>query len=271
MTTVSMSTELSVLDAQSRLSADYLRLIESHPVLCEQDEHELAVDLYENNNLQAAQRLVFSNLRGVVYVARNYQGYGLPLMDMVQEGTIGLMKAVKAYNPYQKVRLFTYALPWIKSEIQQFVMKNWKLVKAATTDAKKKLFFNLRSLKQKLLPMDTSYIEAISKDLNVPVADVVEMDAYMSEGDVSTEALMDLEGEESPETALIAQQDVQMQQRMLKALDFLPAREKKIIESRFLQEPSKTYQSLADEFGVSLERVRQLEKQAILLMRKQLV
>ena len=137
---------LAVQDSDNRISADYARLMNTHPILDADAEQRLAIDLHENNNLDAAQTLVFSNLRGVVYVARNYMGYGLPLMDVVQEGTIGLMKAVKQYNPYQKVRLFAWALPWIKSEIQQYVVRNWKLVKAATTDARKKLFFNLRKL-----------------------------------------------------------------------------------------------------------------------------
>ena len=263
-------TGVVVYDSQHRLTPDYQRLLNEHPVLSAEEEHTLAVAYADHQDLQAAQTLVFSNLRGVVYVARNYSGYGLPLMDLVQEGTIGLMKAVKSFDPYQKVRLFAYALPWIKSEIQSYVVKNWKLVKAATTDARKKLFFNVRKLKQQLLPLGNSN-EAIAKELNVPLHDVIEMDQYMHHTDTMVDDTLVVYDESTPESALIEKQNVAHQQLALSALHTLSEREQDIVQSRYLQEPGMTLQELAQKYNVSIERVRQLEKQALARLKTKLL
>ena len=258
---------LVVQDSQTRISADYARLMNSHPVLDADAEQRLAIDLHENNNLDAAQTLVFSNLRGVVYVARNYMGYGLALMDLVQEGTIGLMKAVKEYNPYQNVRLFAWALPWIKSEIQQYVVRNWKLVKAATTDARKKLFFNLRKMKNNALPLGEN-IRQIAKTLNIDEKDVREMDMYMTGHDADMDATLDMPGLDRPDEALEDKQREQATTLAVDTLQALPERESKIIHARYMQEPNATLQELASDMRISVERVRQLEKQGLMRLKK---
>lgn len=263
------ATGLAVQDSQNRISADYARLMNSHPVLDETSEKSLSIDLYENNNLDAAQKLVFSNLAGVVYVARNYMGYGLALMDLVQEGTIGLMKAVKQYNPYKNVRLFAWALPWIKSEIQQYVVRNWKLVKAATTDARKKLFFNLRKMKNNALPLGEN-IQNIAKTLNIPEHDVREMDQYMNGHDADLDATLDMAGSNRPDDALEAKQHDTALTLAVDTVQALPEREYKIIQARYIQEPASTLQELASDLNVSVERVRQLEKQALARLKKML-
>ncbi len=260
---------LAVQDSHNRISADYARLMNTHPVLDADAEQRLAIELHENNNLDAAQTLVFSNLRGVVYVARNYMGYGLPLMDLVQEGTIGLMKAVKQYNPYQKVRLFAWALPWIKSEIQQYVVRNWKLVKAATTDARKKLFFNLRKLKNNALPLGEN-IRSIAQTLNIEEAEVREMDLYMTGHDADLDATLDMPAADRPDFALEEKQRDATLSRALDTLGSLPERESKIIQARYMQEPSATLQELAQDMSISVERVRQLEKQGLARLQKML-
>ena len=258
---------LAVQDSHNRISVDYARLMNTHPILDADAEQRLAIDLHENNNLDAAQTLVFSNLRGVVYVARNYMGYGLPLMDLVQEGTIGLMKAVKQYNPYQKVRLFAWALPWIKSEIQQYVVRNWKLVKAATTDARKKLFFNLRKLKNSALPLGEN-IRSIAQTLNIEEDDVREMDLYMTGHDTDLDATMDMPGSDRPDLALENKQRDATLAQAVQTLATLPERESKIIEARYMREPSATLQELALDMSISVERVRQLEKQGLARLQK---
>lgn len=259
--------ELAVQDSQNRISADYARLIDSHPVLDATAEKNLAIDLYENNNLAAAQTLVFSNLRGVIYVARNYRGYNLALMDLVQEGTIGLMKAVKEYNPYQNVRLFAWALPWIKSEIQQYVVRNWKLVKAATTDARKKLFFNLRKLKNNALPLGEN-IRQIATTLNIDEKDVREMDMYMHRQDAELDEAMDMPALNRPDDALELKQHEEAARCAVDTLQGLPDRESKIIHARYIQEPTATLKELAEEMQVSVERIRQLEQQALTRLKK---
>lgn len=264
------ATGLAVQDSQNRISADYARLMNSHPVLDEATEKRLGIDLYENNNLDAAQKLVFSNLAGVVYVARNYMGYGLALMDLVQEGTIGLMKAVKQYNPYKSVRLFAWALPWIKSEIQQYVVRNWKMVKAATTDARKKLFFNLRKMKNNALPLGEN-IQHIAKTLNIPEQDVREMDLYMNGHDADVDEALDISSPDRPDVALETKQHDKALTLAVDTVQALPERESKIIQARYIQEPALTLQELAVELNVSVERVRQLEKQALSRLKKMLM
>ena len=235
--------------------------------MCNAFDAAHAVDLHENNNLDAAQTLVFSNLRGVAYVARNYMGYGLALMDLIQEGTIGLMKAVKLYNPYQKVRLFAWALPWIKSEIQQYVVRNWKLVKAATTDARKKLFFNLRKMKNNALPLGEN-IRQIAQTLNIDEKDVREMDLYMTGSDAGLDATTHMMALERPDDALEDKQRDLAMALAVDALQALPERESKIVEARYMHEPTLTLQELASEMNISVERVRQLEKQGLNRLKK---
>lgn len=267
---LSESTGLVIQDSQHRLSQDYAKLINSHPVLDAVVEEELAKDLYDNNNPAAAQKLVFSNLRGVVYVARNYMGYSLPLMDLVQEGAIGLMKAVRQFNPYKKVRLFAWALPWIKSEIQQYVVRNWKMVKAATTDARQKLFFNLRKLKNEALPLGEN-IKHIAQALGVSEKDVREMDGYMNKTDTDVDTAINMHSPDAPDLALEYKEDQQKMQLALNMLQELPARELKVIQARYVNEPTATLHQLSLELNVSVERVRQLEKQGLQRLQKSLM
>ncbi len=259
------------------LSADYKALLAKYPVLDAQEEIRLAQRLHEQNDLQAAQTLVFSNLRGVLYVAYGYRGYGLALMDLVQEGTIGLMKAVKRFYPGKGVRLFSYALPWIKAEVQQFIVRNWKMVRAVTTDASKKLFFNLRRMKREQLVSleamgEEKMLEGIAHSLGVPMDEVRRMDTYMRAEDmaIAPDNVAQLEWEDpqgTPETQLMEKQAVEQQQLVLSAMDTLNARERDIVQARYLAEPPKTLKELAKTYGVSLERIRQLEQQALLRLR----
>ena len=261
---------IAVVPSSDRIAPDDLRLMNKYPVLTEEDEHRLAIDFTQNNNVYAAQTLVYSNLRGVVYVARNYAGYSLPIMDLIQEGTIGLMKAVKDYNPLQGVRLFSWALPWIKSEIQQYVVRNWKIVKAATTDARKKLFFNVRKLKNQALPLNEN-IRAIATTLNIPEDEVREMDNYMTGTDATLDALEDMASAATPESDLEQAQTLRLSNQALQRMTELPEREAHIIHARFLQEPPATLADLAAHHSVSLERIRQLEKQALARMKTMLI
>ena len=240
-----------------------------YPVLDAEEEHRLAVDAIEHHNRHAAETLVYSNLRGVTYAARAYHGYGLPLMDLIQEGTIGLMKAVKAYDPFQGVRLFAWALPWIKSEIQQYVVRNWKMVKAATTDARKKLFFNLRRLKNQALPLGEN-IRAIALALQIPEKDVQDMDAYMTGSDATIEAIADTPTYDTPETKLESTQHLYLGERARACISELPPREATIVAARYLQEPAATLNELANTYAISMERVRQLEKQGLARIRTML-
>jgi RNA polymerase sigma-32 factor len=249
------------------------------PVLDAEEERSLARALRERNDLQAAQQLVVSNLRFVVHIARGYAGYGLQLADLIQEGNIGLMKAVKRFDPEMGVRLISFAVHWIRSEIHEFIIRNWRIVRVATTKAQRKLFFNLRSAKQRLGWMNRGEVEAVAKDLQVKPETVLEMEDRLGGQDISFSAAPE-EGEEaawSPEQYLQADEnadpahsltetefEAHQTGRLQKALKTLDARSRDILQQRWLVEDRKTgLQELADHYGVSAERIRQLEQAAL--------
>jgi RNA polymerase sigma-32 factor len=263
----------------------YIQAVNRIPMLSAEEERELATEYRQRASLEAARRLVLSHLRLVVSIARNYLGYGLPHADLIQEGNIGLMKAVKRFDPEQNVRLVSYAIHWIKAEIHEYILRNWRMVKVATTKAQRKLFFNLRSHKQNLHSFTPDEIEGLAKELNVKREEVSEMETRLSGGDVALEGQVE-DGEESfapiayladshsePTAVLAARQKDRLQtDGISQALDSLDARSRRIIEARWLQvaddgSGGSTLHELADEFGVSAERIRQIEASAMKKMR----
>lgn len=266
---------LTIVPSPEDLSA-YLRAVNSQPMLSAQEEAELGRAWRDQQDLNAAYRLTLSHLRFVVRIARGYRGYGLPEPDLIQEGNIGLMKAVKRFDPDRGVRLVSFAVHWIKAEIQEFILRNWRIVKIATTKAQRKLFFNLRSNRQKLGWMQAQESQALARELGVSTADVVEMEKRLNGHDLPLDMPDDDNAEQHLYAAelvddaptpgeLVAERDWNAQQHQLlsEAMDSLPPRDRVIIEGRWLAENPKTLQSLGDELGVSAERVRQLEKQAM--------
>jgi RNA polymerase sigma-32 factor len=264
----------------------YIAAVNRIPLLTAEEETRLAREYRERNSLEAAQRLVLSHLRLVVAVARNYLGYGLPHADLIQEGNIGLMKAVKRFDPERGVRLVSFALHWIKAEIHEYILRNWRLVKIATTKAQRKLFFNLRSLKQRNAALTMREVDDMAKELNVRPEDVVEMETRMAGNEVALEARSD-DGEEefapiafladarSEPTEVLERREYDRLQTdgIARALDSLDARSRRIIEARWLNEDpdgnvgTATLHDLAQEFGVSAERIRQIEAKALQKMR----
>ena len=265
----------------------YIQNANSIPLLSKEREYELANRLLEKNDLKAAQELIMAHLRYVVRVAKGYMGYGLNLGDLIQEGTIGLMKAVKKFRPDREVRLVTFAMHWIKAEIHEFVIRNWRIVKIATTKAQRKLFFKLRSSKKNLGWLSQEEIEQIAKDLNVKPKDVVHMEKRLSSNDTSFELPKDEDGD-SPYFApaeyledhssnpefIVEKQGMQekVQIEFQLAFEKLDARAQYILSKRWLQQDGKkaTLEELAQKFSVSKERIRQIEAQAMKQMRLQL-
>ncbi|HQR19975.1 MAG TPA: RNA polymerase sigma factor RpoH [Burkholderiaceae bacterium] len=264
----------------------YIQAANRVPLLTAEEEVRLARQFRESNDLDAAGRLVMSHLRLVVAVARNYLGYGLPHADLIQEGNIGLMKAVKRFDPERGVRLVSFALHWIRAEIHEFILRNWRLVKVATTKAQRKLFFNLRSMKQGLGTMSPGEIEGVARELNVKPQEVAEMETRLSGGDVALEGRIEDGEEEFAPIAYLADEDseptevLQRRQHDLlqtegvrQAIEQLDPRSRRIIEARWLNEDADgqvgtaTLHDLADEFGVSAERIRQIEAKALQKMR----
>ncbi|WP_043114896.1 RNA polymerase sigma factor RpoH [Solimonas soli] len=260
----------------------YIAHVNQAPVLDAAAEKKLAEKLRDDSDIGAAQQLVMSNLRHVVHIARGYLGYGLPLGDLIQEGNIGLMKAVKRFDPDVGVRLISFAVHWIKAEIHEFILKNWRIVKIATTKAQRKLFFNLRSSKKSLGWLSAQEAEAIARDLKVKPEEVFQMEARLSGNDMSFNATP-AEGEETsymPEDWLASEQDDigaieeaewqdERETRMTRALTTLDPRSRDILQRRWLTEGEKTgLQELADEYGVSAERIRQIEAAAMKKLRK---
>ena len=260
----------------------YLQQVARIPVLDVAEEQALARELRDKSNLAAAQKLILSNLRFVVHIARGYQGYGLGMADLIQEGNVGLMKAVKRFDPSQGVRLVSYALHWIKAEIHEYILKNWRIVKIATTKAQRKLFFNLRSAKRRLGWMNDVEVRAIAKDLNVKPEEVRQMEARLGMSDMSFSATPS-EGEEAymPEDYLAdsrndiaAIEEAEWQEareaRMRQALVLLNDRERDILARRWLADDHQKagLQELGDEYGVSAERIRQIETAAMKKLRK---
>ncbi len=255
----------------------YIQSVREIPVLKKSEEQALAVELREDNNLEAASKLIMHNLRFVIKVARGYGGYGLPLADLVQEGNVGLMKAVKRFDPSINVRLVSFAVHWIRAEIHEFILKNWKIVKVATTKAQRKLFFNLRSKKKRLAWMNPAEVEDIANDLGVTSKDVLEMEKRMSGQDIGFDLGADADDEHAyspsqylqgevinPEEAIETEDWENHTQALFnKALLTLDDRSKDILASRWLVEKKATLQELAERYSVSAERIRQIENNAI--------
>ena len=259
----------------------YLQTVNRYPMLSLEDEQRLARAWHDHQDVDAARQLVVSHLRVVASVARHYLGYGLPQADLIQEGNVGLMKAVKRFDPDRGVRLVSFALHWVRAEIHEYVLKNWRLVKVATTKSQRKLFFNLRSLKQSLNTMTLQEADAMARELNVSRKDVLEMETRMSGHDVSIDPMVD-DGEEgySPLAYLAspdenpAQQFEREQTERLRhtglttALENLDERSRHIIKARWLTEgEAATLHELAAQYGVSAERIRQIEARALQKMR----
>ena len=261
----------------------YVGAVHQIPVLSVEDEQRLAHRLREHNDIAAAQELILSHLRFVVHVARGYSGYGLPLGDLVQEGNIGLMKAVKRFDPDQGVRLVSFAVHWIRAEMHEFILKNWRIVKVATTKAQRKLFFNLRKSKTRLGWLNAEEVRAVAKDLNVSEHDVLEMESRLSGRDVGFDAPDDADDDHAPPAPvsyLVARDDdpalayesandEDNQLELLReGMAKLDTRSRDIIKRRWLDADSKvTLQELADEYGVSAERIRQIEANALKKMK----
>ncbi len=260
----------------------YIGAVHRIPMLSSEDEQDLAREFREQGNLEAAKALVMAHLRFVVHVARGYSGYGLPLGDLVQEGNIGLMKAVKRFDPDMGVRLVSFAVHWIRAEMHEYILRNWRIVKVATTKAQRKLFFNLRKSKKRLGWLNAEEVRAVARDLGVPEATVLEMEARMSNYDVAFDAPADADDDAPPAPALYledhgadpyrtvaeADQEGRDLDSLQHALTRLDARAQDIIRRRWLDADSKiTLQELADEYGVSAERIRQIESAALKKMR----
>ncbi|WP_454688067.1 RNA polymerase sigma factor RpoH [Achromobacter aloeverae] len=259
----------------------YISAVNRLPVLTAEQETSLGRKLRDHDDLDAARELVLSHLRLVVSVARQYLGYGLPHADLIQEGNVGLMKAVKRFDPERGVRLVSFAVHWIKAEIHEYIVKNWRLVKVATTKAQRKLFFNLRSMRPDGKTLDSHQVDDIARELNVRREDVSEMEVRMSGRELSLEsqdedddsyapiAYLSDEGRQEPTRVLERKAREQMQGEGLNgALDKLDDRSRRIIQARWLQDDGgATLHELADEFGVSAERIRQIEAAALKKMR----
>ena len=262
----------------------YIQAVNRFPLLSSEQEVDLGRRLARDNDLEAAQQLVLSHLRLVVAVSRNYLGYGLPQADLIQEGNIGLMKAVRRFDPERGVRLVSFALHWIKAEIHEYVLRNWRLVKIATTKAQRKLFFNLRRLKVRSAALSTKEALAIAKDLGVKTEEVFEMETRLLGRDIALDPQPDDEGdavtpisyltdtENEPVLILERAETASNRTNGLKsALAKLDDRSRRIIEARWLnEEDPATLQTLADEYGVSAERIRQIEGKALKSMRAQM-
>ena len=272
-----MTTALALgLPAPAADLQGYLRAVQAFPFLSIDEERELAARLRRDGDLEAAWRLVTSHLRYVAKVARGYRGYGLPQEDLIQEGNIGLMKAVKRFDPAIGVRLVSFAMHWIRAEIHEFVLRNWRIVKVATTKAQRKLFFNLRGAKRHLGALTREEIAEIASDLAVRTEDVVEMERRLEARDTAFDGLVDDDGHPVP-AALIADPSLDPSESIAQAqwdesaigllhaaLEGLDERARDIVKRRWLAEPKAKLRELAEEYGVSAERVRQIEAQALL-------
>ncbi len=258
--------------------AAYVSAVNSVAMLTPEQERKLAEALYYDNDLDAARQMVLAHLRFVVHIARSYAGYGLPQADLIQEGNVGLMKAVRRFNPEKGVRLVSFAVHWIKAEIHEYILRNWRIVKIATTKAQRKLFFNLRSAKKRLAWLSNSEAEAIAGDLGVDVAEVRRMEGRLAAADTSFDGSMDDDDDAAPAPAHYLEDTRADPARQLEEEDWednslgklhlglerLDARSRDILESRWLREDDKaTLHDLAAKYGVSAERIRQLEVNAM--------
>ena len=256
----------------------YIQGTATVPILSIEEERSLGEALYYEEDLDAARRLVMSHLRFVVHIARSYSGYGLPLADLIQEGNVGLMKAVRRFNPEKGVRVVSFAVHWIKAEIHEFILRNWRIVKVATTKAQRKLFFNLRSAKKELQWLTADEAKAVADDLGVELKDVKEMEMRLYARDAAFDAPAD-EDEDSVQYAPVfflndknADPAEQVEKddyegdnnyRLAEAVKSLDERSQDILQRRWLDDKKATLHQLADEYGVSAERIRQLEKNAM--------
>ncbi|MEI2415426.1 RNA polymerase sigma factor RpoH [Orrella sp. JC864] len=280
LSSASLSRAISNPGALGTLDA-YIAAVNSVPVLTAEQETALARELRDHDSIEAARQLVVSHLRLVVSVSRQYLGYGLPQADLIQEGNVGLMKAVKRFDPERGVRLVSFAVHWIKAEIHEFIIRNWRLVKVATTKAQRKLFFNLRSMRPDGQTLDPSQVDAIARELNVRPQDVSEMEVRLSGRDMALDnqdeederyapiAYLSDEGAQEPTQVLERQAYADLQGSGLSsALESLDERSRRIVQARWLQDDGgATLHELAQEFGVSAERIRQIEAAALKKMR----
>jgi len=256
----------------------YIQGTATVPMLTLDEERALGEALYYKEDLDAARRMVMAHLRFVVHIARSYNGYGLPLADLIQEGNVGLMKAVRRFNPEKGVRLVSFAVHWIKAEIHEFILRNWRIVKIATTKAQRKLFFNLRSAKKQLQWLTADEAQAVADDLGVQIKDVMEMEMRLTardqafdapandDDDSSFQAPVFFLEDKSADPAQLAENDdweVDNTTRLVDAVKNLDERSRDIIQRRWLNDGKATLHELADEYGVSAERIRQLEKNAM--------
>lgn len=282
-----MSNDLVLRDAFPTGSIEaYISATHRVPMLTPEEEKSLAKRLRRDNDLEAARRLVMSHLRFVVRIARGYTGYGLPLPDLIQEGTIGLMKAVQRFDPDVGVRLVSFAVHWIRAEMHEYILRNWRIVKIATTKAQRKLFFNLRSAKKRLGWFSKDEVEEVARELGVKPETVLEMEARLSGNDVAFENHQDSDDDErvsaapaayladmrmEPATQLEKEDSVSDErERLYSALEGLDERSRTILETRWLSEKKLTLHELAQRYGVSAERIRQIEKNAMQKLRVQL-
>lgn len=272
---------LPVLTATDSLE-HYSRAIKAYPILTAEEEYSLATKFKQNDDLDAARKLIVSHLRLVASIARGYTGYGLPQADLIQEGNIGLMKAVKRFDPERGVRLVSFAMHWIKAEMHEYIVRNWRLVKIATTKAQRKLFFNLRSMKSSLNSLQPSEVEHIARELNVKPEEVLEMESRLNGHEISLETNANDDDEEhyspiaylqdeglAPLEAIEAKQtEIAESTGLAYALENLDTRSRRVVQARWLQDKGgKTLHELADEFGVSAERIRQIEQKAMQKMK----
>ena len=279
-----MSTQVLSLASLSpgRDLETYIQTVSAFPVLTSEQERDLAERFYHDHDLDAARELVLSHLRFVVHLARGYSGYGLAQADLIQEGNVGLMKAVKRFDPNVGVRLVSFAVHWIKAEMHEFILRNWRIVKVATTKAQRKLFFNLRGNKKKIGWLNDAETRAIAKDLGVAPAEVTRMEGRLASRDVSFDGTLDddedapfapvhyLEDTSANPVDLVAEEDATATANRLlfNAIETLDERCRHIIESRWLGDDKKTLMELAAQYGVSAERIRQLERNAMKKLKK---
>jgi len=277
-TTMQMPVPAGSLDA-------YMQVIRGIDILTAEEEKALAVKLHENGDLEAARQLILAHLRFVAHIARSYSGYGLPQADLIQEGNIGLMKAVKRFDPNVGVRLVSFAVYWIRAEIHEFILRNWRIVKVATTKAQRKLFFNIRSSKKQLGWFSHSEVKQVAEDLGVSTKDVVEMESRMTGLDIGFD-LHDDSDDDAPSSAPALflqdhsdgpaeenennQWEAHNKSRLLNAVATLDERSQDIVQQRWLNDSKTTLQDLANKYGISAERIRQLENNAMKKLRSAL-
>ncbi len=275
----SLALHTSTLPSVSENSLEsYLKMISTIPILSEKEELDLANKYRDENDLEAVRLLVMSHLRFVVYITRAYSGYGLPQEDLIQEGNIGLMKAIKGFNPAKGVRLISFAVHWIKAEIHAYILRNWRIVKIVTTKAQRKLFFNLRKNKKSFNWLTDTEAQQIAKDLQVSKKDVFEMEKRFASEDTSLDTPLDDDNSSSPTTlanyiedesqnpALMYEEEQfceQQKNTLYKALESIDERGRDIIKRRWLGDDKTTLQELADKYSLSAERIRQIENQAM--------